>query len=117
MKTEYDYIPDLVTRAGSLTRLFFGFEAVTKTINEQEIIKYQGHNVDISGTIEYGRVVSAVIKEEYPDDRRDAIISNREIVRDNPEHEKAVEYTQEYEAFQGWRIYAKEIAIQVLALI
>ena len=114
MKCEYDYIPELSIKEGNTTRLFFGFEEVVRDNNGEPITKYAGHNVDINGDITYGSVVSAIIKEQYSDDKKDAILANRELVRDNPSHEKADEYNSEYTAFQNWRAYAKEVAVQVI---
>jgi len=114
MKCEYDSIPNLTIKEGNITRLFFGFNDVTKIDNGVEITKYSGHNVDIEGEVTYDSAVSAIIKEQYSDDKKDAIFANRELIRDNPQHEKADEYTAEYNAFQNYRAYAKEIASQVI---
>ena len=114
MKCEYDYIPELSIKEGNITRLFFGFEEVIRDNNGEPITKYLGHNVDIEGDATYDSVVSAIIKEQYSDDKKDAIFANRELVRDNPSHEKAAKYTAEYNAFQEWRAYAKELATQII---
>jgi hypothetical protein len=114
MKCEYDYIPALSIKEGNITRLFFGFNAVTTTGNGEEHTKYVGHNVDLKGDVTYDSVVSAIIKEQYSDDKKDAIFANRELVRNNPAHEKADEYTAEYTAFQDWRAYAKDLATQII---
>lgn len=114
MKCEYDYIPALSVNEGNITRIFFGFEEITCDNNGESITKYLGHNVDIEGDATYDSVVSAIIKEQYSDDKTAAIFANRELVRDNPTHEKAAEYNAEYNAFQEWRAYAKELAAQII---
>ena len=114
MKVIYDSIPSLVRREGRLTRIFHGFQAITIQDRETTIEKFEGYNVDILGSIDYATIVSAIIRNEYPDSRKDAIILNRELVKDNPEHEKATEYIAEYDALQAWRMNAKQVATSVI---
>ena len=114
MKVTYDYLPPLVRREGATTRIFFGFLPVTIQMGEETIEKYEGYNVDMAECVDYNSIVSAIIRGEYPDDRKDAILFNRELVRDNPEHPKAAEYTAEYEQLQAWRATAKDVASEVL---
>lgn len=116
MKAEFDAMPQAVVREGTVMRLFFGFEPVEKTdpMTEEAITKFQGYNVNVEGDHSYGGIVSAIIRDRYPDEHRDAIFANRELVRDNPEHEKAAEYMQEYNEFQDWRLYAKSVAQSVI---
>lgn len=115
MKTEFDSMPPAVIREGNVLRLFFGFEPIEKEDMEgNTITKYQGYNVDVKGDHSYGSIVSAIIKSKYPDDVRDAIMSNREILKDFPEHDKAEKYSSEYEAFQAWREHAKTVAKSVI---
>ena len=114
MKVTYDYLPPLVRREGATTRIFFGFLPVTIQVGEETIEKYEGYNVDLAEFVDYNSIVSAIIRGEYPDERKDAILFNRELVRDNPEHPKAAEYTAEYEGLQAWRATAKDVATEVL---
>lgn len=114
MKVMYDYLPPLVKREGATTRIFFGFLPVTILIGEETVEKYEGYNVDLHENVDYNSIVSAIIRGEYPDDRKDAILFNRELVRDNPAHPKASEYTSEYEQLQAWRATAKDVASEVL---
>lgn len=114
MRTEYDYVPPASIKEGTILRLFFGFEPVEKQdMQGNTITKYQGYSVDVKGDHSYGAIVSAIIKSKYPDDVRDAIMSNREILKDFPEHDKAEKYSSEYDNFQAWREYAKIIAKSV----
>ena len=115
MKTEFDSMPPAVVREGNVMRLFFGFEPVEKETPEGDTItKFVGYNVDVKDDHSYGALVSAIIRDRYPDEHRDAIFANRELIRDNPEHEKAAEYMQEYNEFQDWRLYAKSVAQSVI---
>lgn len=116
MKTEFDSMPPAVVREGNVLRLFFGFEPVEKTdsMTEDAITKFQGYNVNVEGDHSYGALVSAIIRDKFPDSRKDAILANRELIRDDPEHEKAEEYLSEYTAFQDWRLYAKGVAQSVI---
>lgn len=115
MKAEFDAMPPEVVQEGTTLRLFFGFEPVQKQGQDEELLtKYEGYNVDVVDDHSYAGIVSAIIKHEYPDDKKDAILANRELVRDYPDHEKADRYMADYNAFQDWRIYAKEIAQGVI---
>lgn len=115
MKAEFDAMPQAVVREGTVMRLFFGFEPVEKETPEGDTItKFVGYNVDVKDDHSYGGIVSAIIRDKYPDEHRDAIFANRELIRDNPEHEKAAEYMQEYNEFQDWRLYAKSVAQSVI---
>jgi hypothetical protein len=116
MKTEFDSMPPAVVREGNVLRLFFGFEPVEKTdpMTEEAITKFQGYNVNVEGDHSYGGIVSAIIRDKFPDSRKDAILANRELVRDDPEHPKSEEYMAEYLDFQDWRIYAKSVAQSVI---
>lgn len=114
MKAEFDAMPLPIIREGNKLRLFFGFEPVEVEYSGETTTKYRGTNVDIEGDHSYGTLVSAIIRDKYPDDKRDAIFANRELVKDNPEHEKAAIYLAEYEAFQEYRLYAKSVAQSVI---
>ena len=115
MNTEFDSMPAAVVREGNVMRLFFGFEPVEKVLqNGETVVKYQGYNVNVIGDHSYGAIVSAIVRDRYTDDRRDAIFANKELVRDNPEHEKASEYMSQYNEFQDWRMYAKSVAQSVI---
>jgi len=114
MKAEFDAMPLPVIREGNKLRLFFGFEPFEVEYNEETSTKFRGTNVDVDGDHSYAALVSAIIRDKYPDDKRDAIFANRELVKDNPEHEKAVIYLAEYEAFQDYRLYAKSVAQSVI---
>lgn len=115
MKTEFDSMPPAVVREGNVLRIFFGFEQVEKETPEGDTItKFVGYNVDVKDDHSYGGIVSAIIRDKFPDSRKDAILANRELIRDDPEHEKAEEYLSEYTAFQDWRLYAKGVAQSVI---
>lgn len=114
MKAEFDAMPLPIIREGNKLRLFFGFEPVEVEYNGETSTKFRGTNVDIDGDHSYGALVSAIIRDKYADDKRDAIFANREIAKENPEHEKAAIYLSEYEAFQDYRLYAKSVAQSVI---
>lgn len=115
MKVLYDHMPQLFFREGSLLRIFHSFVSVEITANDVTVEKFEGYNVDVDGPADYGSIVSAIVKGEYPDARKDAILFNRELVKDNPEHEKYAQYIEEYEQFQAWRLQAKQIAAQIVS--
>jgi hypothetical protein len=118
MKVLYDTMPALVQREGSLLRIFHSFQSVSITgVDNETVEKFEGYNIDIEGPADYGNIVSAIIRGEYPDQKKDAVILNRELVRDNPAHEKAEEYNAEYELLQAWRATAKQVATEVIAAL
>lgn len=58
----------------------------------------------------YGDLVSAIIDAKYPRQEMDAVRNNYDRVRDGKAGDKAEIYTEEYEAMQDWRDYAKAVA-------
>jgi len=117
MKATYDSIPALVQREGSCLRIFHSFEPVTVTDKDTTRTNFVGRSVDIDGASDYPSIVSAIFRDLYPDSVKDAILLNRELVRDNPDHEKTVKYIAEYEAMQRFRTQAKLIATEVIAAL
>lgn len=115
MKVLYDQMPLLFFREGSLLRIFHSFAPVEITANDVTVVKFEGYNVDIDGPADYSSIVSAIIKAEYPDSKKDAILFNRELVKDNPDHEKYAQYIEEYDNFQAWRQTAKNVASQIVS--
>lgn len=118
MITVYDKIPPMVVVEGDITRLFFDFKEVEIIDSESTSTKYQGQNVDIKGAFEYGTIISAIIKDKYTSDERDAVLANYELAKEQEypiSEEKRSEYIREYSEYQRYRIYAKEIANQVLS--
>lgn len=114
MKAEFDAMPLPIIREGNKLRLFFGFEPVEIEYNEETTTKFRGTNVDVEGDHSYSALVSAIIRDKYTDDKRDAIFANRELAVENPELEKAAIYIAEYNAFQDYRLYAKSVAQSVI---
>ena len=58
----------------------------------------------------YGDLVSAIIDAKYPRQEMDAVRNNYDRVRDGKAGDKTEIYTEEYEAMQDWRDYAKAVA-------
>lgn len=58
----------------------------------------------------YGDLVSAIIDAKYPRQEMDAVRNNYDRVRDGKAGDKTEIYTEEYEAMQDWRDYAKVVA-------
>lgn len=115
MKTEFDSMPPAVIREGNVLRIFFGFEPVEKEDKDgKKTTKFVGYNVDIKGDHSYGSIVSAIVKSKFPNDSKDAIMANRELVRDHPKSQKVTEYLSEYTSYQNWRTYAKSVAQSVI---
>lgn len=114
MKAEFDTMPQAIIREGNKLRIFFGFEPVEVEHNGETYTKFRGTNVDVEGDNSYGALVSAIIKDKYSDDKRDAIFANRDLAKENPEQAKAEIYLAEYNEFQNYRLYAKSIAQSII---
>ncbi len=121
MKAYSDFngtLPDGVQLAveSNLVRLFFDF---TKTEVESEGEKREQmvcESIDVNSRT-YEGIVSAIIVDHYPTDKKDAILANYEEAKDEGSEltaEKRAEYLKEYADFQAWRKHSKEIAKDVL---
>ena len=106
-------MPSLVNHEGNIVRIEFDYEPVevtTQPMREDEEpqtkTEYHGHTVRVEQPLEYGKVVSAIVRAKYSADDTEAIVLNGS---DTPDHEA------EYTALQQWRSHAKEVAKQVLA--
>ena len=72
------------------------------------------YNFLLNGSDTKNKLISFIIKVNYPADRMDAIRNNYELVKDGIAGDKAEEYTQEYLAMQDWRAYSKELAKEII---
>lgn len=111
--THSDFMPELVNHEGNTVRIEFGYEPVevtTQPMGEDEEpqtkTEYVGYTVRVEQPLDYGKVVSAIVRTKYSSDQVEAIVLNGS---DTPEHKA------EYEALQQWRSHAKEIAKAVMA--
>lgn len=96
---------------GKYTHLVYGLQIVPETVETEMHSSmpehYEGSLIEISGSPDYGTIVTAVIRDRYTQSQVEAIVLNGS---DTEEH--AAEFT----ALQDWRKYAKEIAKEVLNL-
>lgn len=109
MKVYRDYfggdIPELeVLREGVITRIFFDFNLETKDLEGESVETLVCENVDVAG-ISYDSIVSAIVRDRYSADAVEAILANG---NDTEKH------AAELEAFQQWRVKAKEVATAVV---
>ena len=73
MKTMYDSIPPKVVREGKIVRIFFDFVPVeiqvanndedTSLSETKTITKFEGININLTGTIDYDKLVDSIISE------------------------------------------------------
>lgn len=110
----------LVLNEGNITRLFFSFTKpkVVDTLSPPNPNNYECENVDVPNPADYGSIINAIVTDKYPSDKKDAIVANYELVRDNVitlSADKKQQYSTEYNQFQAYRVFAKEIANKVLA--
>lgn len=106
MKVYADYNGEVpagvvVVKEGAITRIYFDYEHITKVIDGDTVEQLVCENVDIVGSIDYGKVVSAIVRDKYSQDKVEAILVNGE---DTPEHKT------ELKDFKDWRVKAKQIA-------
>lgn len=116
MRCQKNYNGELPTleviQEGPILRVFFDFEDVP---NQEEGSKSCiCTNVDVVGRT-YEDIVSAIIRDKYSQDRVEAIMANHALKDDEsiPE-EKRTEYVNEYEAYQLYRLKAKQVANDVI---
>lgn len=105
MKVYFDYKGEIPTgvqvmREGIITRIYFDYATEEKEMNDENVTFLTAENVDIEGAVEYGKIVSAIVRDRYTADDVEAILANFA--------DKGSDET--YEAFQSWRNRAKEIA-------
>lgn len=112
MKIYADYegeVPSgvVVVREGAITRIFFDYDTESREETEQEEARtlLVCENVDITGPVEYGAIIAAIVRDKYPQDSVEAILANGS---DTEAHAK------ELQAFQEWRAKAKQIAHEVI---
>lgn len=118
MKCSGNYEGNLPTikiiREGTLLRIFFDYEDMSVTDEEEKM--YICENVDVEGQ-SYAEIVSALIRSRYGQDSVEAIMANYEIAKDNESNisdAKRAEYIEEYNDYQAFRIRMKEIANTVI---
>lgn len=113
MKCYFDYkgtVPSgvEVVREGKITRIYFDFATEQKQFDEGEpVTVLTAENVDVNA-IDYGSIVSAIVRDRYPQDRVEAILANG---TDTEAH------AAEFAAFQQWRTKAKEVANAAVSVI
>lgn len=105
MKVYADYNGEVpagvvVLREGAITRINFDYDTETKEVDGEEIEVLVFENVDIEGAIDYGKVVSAVVRDKFSADAVEAILAN---------HAEGT-HQEDYDAYQEWRAKAKQIA-------
>ncbi len=112
MKAYFDYngvVPSGVNviHEGRITRIFFDYATEEREYEagkkKEKVTLLTAQNVDIEGALDYGKVVSALVRDRYTADEVEAILAN---------HAAGIG-EEEYAAFQEWRERAKEIAHSV----
>lgn len=71
--------------------------------------RWQSVTLDLS-VWGYDEIVSAIVKNLYPNDRMESVVNNYLTVDDVEDAEKAEEYRNEMAEMQEWRIKAKQMA-------
>lgn len=110
--THSDFMPELVNHEGNIVRIEFGYEPVEvemPSVGDEEPVKkteYVGYTVRVEQPLEYGKVVSAIVRAKYSADEVEAIVLNH--------GDGDAEHDAEYLALQEWRSEAKVIAKQVV---
>ena len=84
------------------------FATEQKQFDEGEpVTVLTAENVDVNA-IDYGSIVSAIVRDKYSQDKVEAILANGE---DTPEHKT------ELKDFKDWRVKAKQVATAAIAII
>lgn len=108
-----------IKKEGKLLRIFFDLTSALDEENKVIEGMYDCENINIE-SMQYGDIVSAIIRSKYAQDTVEAILSNYEDAKDASSdltQEKREEYSTEYTDYQNWRKHAKDIARQVSLLV
>lgn len=110
--THCDFIPELINYEGNVVRIEFGYiptEVELPTMgngDSEKKTEYVGYTVRVEQPLNYGKIVSAIVREKYSADEVEAIVLNHGT--------NSSDNDAEYAELQEWRKYAKEIAHQVV---
>ena len=109
----------IIIKEGNVLRMFFGFEK--QESNDMDDIPIVNNNywcrsvdtIDIS----YGGIVDAIITDIYPLSSQYAILANKNLADDvtsDITEEKRNNYINEYNIFQSYRFFAKDLASKII---
>lgn len=107
MRVQSDLPMKLVTHCGTQDLICFNEEEVYIGEGDEKVMKYEYDAVRIKFPYQKNELISAIITEQYPHDKMEAIMNNKLAGLVDEKHEK------EFVAMQEWRANAKEIAKQV----
>lgn len=122
-KVQYSFSgeqPAPVQRIGSAFQINFNVEEPESTndVDNEPIVSYKSLYARVE-SLNYAVVVSAIIGTRYDASDVEAILLNymqAQSAESTIDAEKKSEYIGEYEEFQFWRMYAKEIAQKVVII-
>ena len=109
----------IATREGNVLRMFFGFEKhESKDMDGIPIVdnNYWCRSVDTMD-MSYGGIVDAIITDIYPLSSQYAILANKNLADDATSditEEKRNYYINEYNTFQSYRFFAKDLASKII---
>lgn len=129
-KSTFDYSPSLIEHEGNFIRINFDVDEIkldngtdSNDINEGNDTAprtvYSAYVVRIEQPMERDKVIDAIVRAAYPNDKMQAIINNhfanlakiadgKKLDADDEEHEA------EYKEMQSWRTMAKSIGKSAL---
>ena len=109
----------IIIKEGNVLRMFFGFEKQeSNDMDGTPIINnnYWCRSVDTID-ISYGGIVDAIITDIYPLSSQYAILANKNLADDvtsDITEEKRNNYINEYNTFQSYRFFAKDLASKII---
>lgn len=109
----------IANREGNVLRMFFSFEKQeSNDMDGTPIINnnYWCRSVDTID-ISYGGIVDAIITDIYPLSSQYAILANKNVADDATSditEEKRNNYINEYNIFQSYRFFAKDLASKII---
>lgn len=126
-KSTFDYSPSLIEYEGNFVRINFDVEKIelangtdsNESKNTTTRMAYSAYVVRIEQPMERDKVIDAIVRAAYPNDKMQAVINNhfanlakiadgKKLDADEEEHEA------EYEEMQAWRTKAKAVGKNVL---
>ena len=115
-KSEFDYQPSLIEQEGNVVRINFDAEQVEKEFQSagegEPVVRqiWEAYVVRLEEPLTRSRVVDAIVTAGYPNDVMQAVQNNYLA---DPEDKDA---KAEMDAMQAWRVKAKQVADEVMAV-
>ncbi|HZK28294.1 MAG TPA: hypothetical protein VFD00_12240 [Thermoclostridium sp.] len=105
-----------IIQSGGIYQIMFNFIDVEHVDEEGNASSEKHCKCDVIEVevLDYSTIVASIVRSKYSQDDVEAILSNYQLCKDGEAETKYEEYTDKYNAYQDYRVYAKSIARDVL---